>query len=91
MTTIEEPAATGRAFVALCTDATGRYVHIVVTADSWNHAVNQLEDAGAVVNEDQSEDFEPENLATRDAREEVGLVALEDLGTTDFLPFAGGN
>jgi threonine dehydratase len=90
-TNTEEPAATGRLFVALCADAAGRYAHIVVTADSWSHAVDQLEDAGAEVIEDQSEDYEPEDLATMDAREEVGAVALEDLGVTDFIPHAGGN
>jgi hypothetical protein len=87
----EEPAATGRLYVALCADATGRYAHIVVTADSWSHAVDQLEDAGAEVIEDQSEDYEPDGLATFHSREEVGAVALEDLGVTDFIRFTGGN
>lgn len=87
MTTIEEPAATRSLFVALCADATGRYAHIATTANDWNHAVDQLEDAGAEVIEDQSENYELGDLGTRDAREEVGVVALEELSTTDFLFF----
>jgi len=90
-TNTEEPAATGRLYVGLCADATGRYAHIVVTADSWSHAVDQLEEAGAEVIEDQSEDYEPDDLATFHSREEVGAVALEDLGVTDFIPHTGGN
>ena len=90
-TNTEEPAATGRLYVGLCADATGRYAHIVVTADSWSHAVDQLEDAGAEVIEDESTDYEPEDLATLHSREGVGVVALEDLSVTDFIPHTGGN
>ena len=84
-----------RLFVALCTDATGRYAHVVVTADDWDHAVDQLEDAGAEVIEDQSDEYDLEELQglrAREAADKVGAIALADLlQGSDFLPHAGGN
>jgi hypothetical protein len=91
----KEPRDTGRLFVALCTDATGRYAHVVVAADDWAQAVEQLEDAGAEVIEDQSDDYELKELqgvGAREASDEVGAIFLGDLlKCSDFVPFEGGN
>ena len=91
----QKPRGTGRLFVALCADAIGRYAHVVVAAASWSDAIDQLEEAGAEVVEDQSEEYELEELQGPDARknaDEVGAVFLADLlEHSDFVPFDGGN
>ena len=56
-------------YVALITDSTGRYAHVTVNSNTWFGVINQLEDAGCEVIEDQSEDYEgywPEELRDMD-------------------------
>jgi hypothetical protein len=72
-------------YIALVADATGRYAHIQVHANTWNQAIDQLEDAGCEVIEDQSEDYEdcfPEELR------EVDVIPINELTTSsDFVVY----
>jgi hypothetical protein len=45
-------------YVALIADATGRYAHVYGNTNSWDQFVDQLEDAGCEVVEDQTSDYE---------------------------------
>jgi len=70
-------------YVALITDATGRYATVAVEANTWSKAIDQLEDAGCEVIEDQSEDYEgywPEDL-----RDDGVLTINELLSNSDFV------
>ena len=70
-------------YIALVTDLTGRYAHVEVHADTWDNAIDQLEDAGCEVIEDQSEDYEgcfPEELR------EADVIPINELTThSDFV------
>ena len=44
--------------IALIADRSGRYAHVWGTAPTWNQFVDQLEDAGCEVVEDQTEDWD---------------------------------
>jgi len=70
-------------FVALITDATGSYATVVVPANTWSNAVNQLEDAGCEVIEDQSEDYE--GYWDEDLRNDGVLTINELLSNSDFV------
>jgi hypothetical protein len=70
-------------YIALVADLTGRYAHVEVHADTWDNAIDQLEDAGCEVIEDQSEDYEgywPEDLRDADV-----LTINELLSNSDFV------
>jgi len=70
-------------YVALIADATGRYATVAVEANTWSKAIDQLEDAGCEVIEDQSEDYEgywPEDLRDADV-----LTINELLSNSDFV------
>ena len=45
-------------YVALISDATGRYAHVYGNTNSWSQFVDQLEDAGCEVIENQTADYE---------------------------------
>ena len=65
-------------YVALVTDLTGRYANVLVHANTWDQAIDQLEDAGCEVIEDQSEDYEEYG---------IGLFPLlEELKSVDVIP-----
>ena len=70
-------------FVALITDATGSYATVVVPANTWSNAVNQLEDAGCEVIEDQSEDYE--GYWDEDLEDDGVLTINELLSNSDFV------
>lgn len=73
-------------YVALVADYTGRYAHVLGDAKTWSDFVDQLEDLGCEVIEDQSGDYEdclPEDY------EDVGVVYIDKLlSHTDFVPCA---
>jgi hypothetical protein len=73
-------------YVALIADYTGRYLHVYGTARTWPNFVDQLEDLGCEVIENQSDDYEgylPEEY------EEAGAIPIGNLLTqTDFVPCA---
>jgi len=70
-------------YIALVADLTGRYAHVEVHADTWDNAIDQLEDAGCEVIEDQSDDYEgcfPEELR------EADVIPINKLTThSDFV------
>ena len=69
--------------VALVTDQSGRYAHVWGVPRSWNQFVEQLEDAGCEVIEDQTEDWDG---CTRDEVAEDCLTIQQLLNDTDFIP-----
>ena len=52
------PETNPMTYVALIADATGRYAHVYGNTNSWDQFVDQLEDAGCEVVEDQTSDYE---------------------------------
>jgi len=69
--------------IALVTDRSGRYAHVWGVPTSWNQFIDQLEDAGCEVIEDQTDDWEgctPEEVA------EDCLTIHQLLNDTDFIP-----
>ena len=76
-------------YVALVTDLTGRYANVLVQADTWDQAIDQLEDAGCEVIEDQSEDYEEYGIGLFPQLEElkgVDVIPINELTThSDFV------
>ena len=66
--------------IALIVDRSGRYAHVWGEAPSWNKFVDQLEDLGAEVVEEQTDDWDKDEIAE-------DCVAINQLlSGTDFLP-----
>ena len=68
--------------IALISDAAGRYAHIWSEARTWNQFVDQLEDAGCEIVEEQTDDWEG---CTRDEVAEDCLTVHQLLNETDFV------
>lgn len=77
-------------YVALVCDLTGRYAHVYGNADSWSNFVDQLEDIGSEVIENQTDDYEidpADNLA--EYMKECGAIHIASLlKDTDFVPYS---
>ena len=75
-------------YVALVADATGRYAHVYVPGRNWNNVVDQLEDIGCEVVENQTDDYELEDFASPENLEECGLVTIAQLteANSSFIP-----
>lgn len=75
-------------YVALVVDYTGRYAHVYGNANSWANYIDQLEDIGCEVIENQTDDYEidpAENLT--EYMEECGAIPIASLlKDTDFVP-----
>lgn len=72
-------------YVALIADDSGRYCHVYGTAKDWLDFVDQLEDLGCEVVENQTDDYDIEDLGTID--DEIGVAPITKLLTsTDFIP-----
>ena len=72
-------------YVALIADDSGRYCHVYGTADTWHNYVDQLEELGCEVVENQTDDYDIQDLGTID--DEIGVVPITKLLTsTDFIP-----
>lgn len=69
--------------IALVTDRSGRYAHVWGEPGSWDQFVDQLEDAGCEVIEDQTEDWEG---CDKDEVAEDCLTVHQLLHDTDFIP-----
>jgi ABC-type sugar transport system substrate-binding protein len=69
--------------IALVTDRTGRYAHVWGEPRTWNAFVDQLEDAGCEVIEEQTDDWEG---ATREEIMEDCVSVHQLLTDTDFVP-----
>jgi hypothetical protein len=70
-----------QSYVALVADMTGRYAHVCGTAIDWDSFVDQLEEVGCEVIENQTEDYEPIDELTLDDMHEYGVVAVQELIT----------
>ena len=75
-------------YVALVADATGRYAHVYVPGRNWNNVVDQLEDIGCEVVENQTDDYELEDFESPENLEECGLVTITQLtgANSSFIP-----
>jgi len=74
-------------YVALVTDAAGRYATVYVPGRTWDSVVDQLEDVGCEVIENQTDDYEIEDFKDTESMNEVGLWTLNDLiNKTNFIP-----
>ena len=74
-------------YVALVADAAGRYATVYVPGRSWSNVIDQLEDAGCEVIEDQTVDYEIEDFKDAESMNEVGLWTINDLiNKTNFVP-----
>lgn len=65
-------------FVALVCDARSVYAWVYVQASSWKEACNLLEEAGAEVGEDQTEEYEGCDFSNPKDLKENGLLTLEE-------------
>ena len=70
-------------YVALIADVRGRYCHVYGTANTWHNLVDQLEDLGAEVIEDQTDDYDIQDLGTID--DEIGVVSINKLLTSTYF------
>lgn len=78
-------------YVALIVDAAGHYAFVVTKAKDWDEAIDQLEDIGCEVVEDQTDEYEGddlENLLTsREFRIEYGVCTMPELVVNrNFIP-----
>jgi len=70
-----------QSYVALVADMTGRYAHVYGTAIDWSCFVDQLEEVGCEVIENQTDDYEPIDELTLDDMHEYGVVTVQELIT----------
>ena len=74
-------------YVALVFDARGQYATVYVPGTTWGNVVDQLEDIGLEVIEDQSCDYEEEDFKDQDSMNEVGLWTISELlSKSNFAP-----
>lgn len=72
-------------YVALIADASGSYGHVYGIAKDWPDFADQLEELGCEVVEDQTSDYDIQDLGTID--DELGVVPITRLVMyTDFIP-----
>jgi hypothetical protein len=70
-----------QSYVALVADMTGRYAHVYGTAIDWSSFIDQLEEVGCEVIENQTDDYEPIDELTLDDMHEYGVVTVQELIT----------
>lgn len=75
-------------YVALIADAAGRYGHVYGTAVNWLGFVDQLEEVGVEVVEDQTSDYDDIDTLSVDDMKEYDVVTVQELTThTDAILF----
>jgi hypothetical protein len=70
-------------YVALIADATGRYAHVYGNANSWSQFIDELEDVGCEVIENQTEDYE----SLEDIREHCVTIQQLTGKESNFIPY----
>jgi len=70
-----------QSYVALVADMTGRYAHVYGSAVNWSSFVDQLEEVGCEVIENQTDDYEPIEEQTLDDMHECGVITVQELTT----------
>lgn len=66
-------------YVALVSDQTLRVSWIYLSANSWDEAVDQLEENGFEVVEDQTEDFSDIDLTDANERQESSVHTIKEI------------
>jgi len=72
-------------YVALVADSTGRYAHVYGNANSWSNFIDQLEDIGCEVIENQTDDYD--SFAPEDMEESGTIHISKLLKETDFVAY----
>jgi hypothetical protein len=70
-----------QSYVALVADMTGRYAHVYGTAIDWSSFVDQLEEVGCEVVENQTDDYEPIDELPLDDLHEYDVITVQELIT----------
>jgi hypothetical protein len=70
-----------QSYVALVADMTGRYAHVCGTAIDWDSFVDQLEEVGCEVIENQTDDYEPIDELPLDDLHEYDIITVQELIT----------
>jgi len=70
-------------YVALISDATGRYAHVYGNANSWDNYIDQLEDIGCEVIENQTSEWDGDDKAIKEDCIHISNLMKD----TDFVPF----
>jgi 2-polyprenyl-3-methyl-5-hydroxy-6-metoxy-1,4-benzoquinol methylase len=70
-----------QSYVALVADMTGRYAWVYGTAIDWPSFVDQLEEVGCEVIENQTDDYEPIEELTLDDLHEYDVITVQELIT----------
>ena len=70
-------------YVALITDATGRYAHVYGNANSWSQFVDELEDVGCEVVENQTTEYD----SLEDIEEDCVTIQQLTGKESTFIPY----
>jgi hypothetical protein len=70
-----------QSYVALVADMTGRYAWVYGTAIDWSSFVDQIEEVGCEVIENQTDDYEPIDELTLDDLHEYDVITVQELIT----------
>jgi 2-polyprenyl-3-methyl-5-hydroxy-6-metoxy-1,4-benzoquinol methylase len=70
-----------QSYVALVADMTGRYAWVYGTAIDWSSLVDQIEEVGCEVIENQTDDYEPIDELTLDDLHEYDVITVQELIT----------
>ena len=70
-----------KTYVALIADASGRYGHVYGNAVDWPSFVDQLEEVGVEVVEDQTSDYDDVDTLSVDDMHECGVITVQELTT----------
>ena len=70
-----------QSYVALVADMTGRYAHVCGTSLDWDSFVDQLEEVGCEVIENQTDDYEPIDELPLDDLHEYDIITVQELIT----------
>jgi len=70
-------------YVALVADSTGRYAYVYGNANSWDNYIDQLEDIGCEVIENQTSEWDGYDEAIKEDCIHISNLMKD----TDFVPF----
>jgi hypothetical protein len=80
----EIPETQPMTYVALVADQTGRYAYVYGNSNSWNNFIDQLEDIGCEVIENQTNEWDNDIESIKE-----DCIYIQDLiSKTDFVSYA---
>lgn len=89
MSTTTPEMSTMNHYVALVADATGKYAHVYGKHATWGEFIDELEDGGCEVIEEQTEDFGTHTEISFNELASLGVCTLKELiDAPGFTPFA---